>query len=244
MTLGDGSTGPCSPPFFHLDGNLYLLNGHLLEKITTRFFALQHIVSFRDDFHASVSAMCLITSVVFRNYLMQRKLRVRDRLLLPHPQKNKPERITASPPLPLLHARAPSSPQPLIDCLLAFPGLFLPPPPAPPLNDALFFLTLNPLRSPELAASPDLTCFFLPPKPYFSFFFWRLWFVGPEESPGRPLPADLGPERSSLSIATSKRSEVSWVSWVPVSWRSVTLSTIRSLLFNSRRPRGEGRAGG
>ena len=119
-------------------------------------------------------------------------------------------------PSPPLHAHtSPTSLQPLIDCLLAFPGLFFPPPPAAPLNDRPVPLDAEPARGrPSWLRRPTWHASSLPPKPYFSFFFWRLWLVGPdEESPGRPLPADLGPERSSLSIATSKRSEVSWVSF-------------------------------
>ena len=102
-----------------------------------------------------------------------------------------------------------TGPHPLMAFLLAFPGRFFPAPPAP-LNAALFLFTLNPLRSPDDVASPDLACRFLPPKPNFSFFFCRLWFGAPESE--RPLPADFGPERSSLSTATSKRSDASWVS--------------------------------
>lgn len=90
----------------------------------------------------------------------------------------------------------------------------------PPLAPPAFILrALKELRSPELTASPDLAWRFLPPKPYFSFFFWRL---GPARSPSLPR------EKArwalclliSLSTPTSKRS----ASVVPRSpddsWRS------------------------
>lgn len=69
----------------------------------------------------------------------------------------------------------------LFAALLLFPSravlagfLLAGPPPCP-----FIFLALKLLRSPELTASPDLACLFLPPKPYFSFFLTRLGFGPP-----------------------------------------------------------------
>ena len=78
----------------------------------------------------------------------------------------------------------------------------------PPLLPVFIRFALKPLRSPELMASPDFMCLFLPPWPYLESFFCRLAFLPPDSPPNeRFLPADLLP--SSLSTATSKRSSAS-----------------------------------
>lgn len=92
--------------------------------------------------------------------------------------------------------------------LLLFPNLGL----APPLPPDFIRLTLKPDRSPELTASPDLACLFLPPKPYLASFFCRLAWGAPEGAPGLFLPAEtvrLSWALISLSTATSKRSSAS-----------------------------------
>lgn len=89
--------------------------------------------------------------------------------------------------------------------LLFLPGRcwgFLPTPP-------FMRLALNPLRSPELTASPDFAWRFFPPKPYFSFFLDRLALTPlPDRPPSRPprLPSELVWLLISLSTPTSKRS--------------------------------------
>lgn len=109
-------------------------------------------------------------------------------------------------------------------CLLFLPnravfiGPLLPlggPPPCP-----FIFLALNPARSPELIASPDLPWRFLPPKPNLASFLARLglderppWKVSERER----LPGLL----SSVSTATSKRSASLVLRSLPFSERSV-----------------------
>jgi hypothetical protein len=91
-----------------------------------------------------------------------------------------------------------SSPHHLLaPALLAFPGLFAAPPVFP-----FIFLVENPVRSPLLNASPLFEKRFLPPKPNFSFFFWRL--LAPPFSPRRSRRKS-GLETVS-SRATSNRS--------------------------------------
>ena len=93
-------------------------------------------------------------------------------------------------------------------------GVFLPTPSPPKL--ALFMRRApgKALRSAELAASPDFACRFLPPKPYFSFFFWRFAFGWCCSRPGlEEEDRDCGLdcfcclcELSSWSTPTSNRS--------------------------------------
>lgn len=79
-------------------------------------------------------------------------------------------------------------------------------------------LALNPLTSPELRASPDLECRFLPPNPNLASFLARLWFGVLLPWSGRPrLPGLL----SSLSTPTSKRSASLVSRSPPFSARSV-----------------------
>ncbi|KUI57949.1 hypothetical protein VP1G_10963 [Cytospora mali] len=109
---------------------------------------------------------------------------------------------------------------------------------AGPLAWPFILLALKPVRSPELVASPDLPCLFLPPKPNLASFFARLLLPArPPWSSRDRLPGLL----SSLSTATSKRSASVVPTSPPFSARSLGYLDLLSELLKVAQLPGLGR---